>query len=484
MRVIGKGALCAVAPAALVLSLGTAARSASADEPVAASEPRLLSETAEITSVVDAFDEGDIFDLNLTLGFIQSFKHADIRRETDLFQPGLSTGGFTPHSENVASYSQSTSTLMLGADIGIFRDLALIVRLPIILSDSASLGDLNGSSANPQRLQDYNGAQLFTVPFKGPTRSGVDWFSTGLDYAIFNQQRDSTKPTWVLGVEGRWGVGTPLHACNANGVIVSDGTTRTCPDPANPTGANRTPGISRAMITVQGHTVFSRRFGYVEPYTGFWVQADFPESKSSSDYSATDSFSGEIINHPPVLGTFAMGMEVIPWERRDQFQRFVADFRLLGTYHSPGRDYSELFDALGSSQAASLRNPNPGRYMNGVPDPTAQNDYFTGITDELGYSSLGGRVQATIQAGQYLKFNAGVGFTYNQSHLVTSAEPCNPFASVNDIGQAGNCTSNNGTVSTGLPNPNYRDAIDSPGRRFSVDNGTIVDLWINGVVMF
>ena len=76
---------------------------------MAASEPRLLSETAEITSVVDAFDEGDPFDLNLTLGFQQTFKSASIRRESDLFQPGLSTGGFTPHSENVASFSEKTT---------------------------------------------------------------------------------------------------------------------------------------------------------------------------------------------------------------------------------------------------------------------------------------------------------------------------------------------------------------------------------------
>ena len=37
---------------------------------------------------------------------------------------------------------------------------------------------------------------------------------------------------------------------------------------------------------------------------------------------------------------------------------------------------------------------------------------------------------------------------------------------------------------TGIPNPNHRDVIDLPGRRFSVDNTTIVNLWINGVVMF
>src|SRR5580698_4716326 len=125
------------------LGLSTEAR---ADEPVAATEPRLMSETAEVTSVVDAFDKDDPFDLNITLGFEQTWRHADIRRETTLNQPGLSSGRFTAQTENVATYNQQISTLNVGADVGIYRDLALIARLPIILQNAQSLGDLDGSS--------------------------------------------------------------------------------------------------------------------------------------------------------------------------------------------------------------------------------------------------------------------------------------------------------------------------------------------------
>jgi hypothetical protein len=466
---------------ASALGVTLAASVAHADEPVAASEPRLMSETAEVTSVVDAFDKDDPFDLNLTLGFNQSWKHSNIHRETALKQPGLSSGGYVAGTENVASYSRATSKLDVGADIGIYQDLALIFRLPVILSDTQSLGDLDGSSNNPERLQDPSGHQLFTVPFKSPNRSGIDWFSVGLDWAIFNQQRQPSKPTWVVGVEGRFSVGTPLHACNANAAIQ-------CPDPAHPT-VNRDPGLSRGMDTVGAHTVFSRRFGYVEPYSGLWFLADFPQS--NTDYGATDSLQGSVVNHPPLVGTFSMGMEVIPWEHREQFQRFVTDFRLSGTYHSAGRDYSELFDALGSSQAPSLRSANPGAYhqtANGsVADPGVQSVYFSGITDQQAFTSIGAKVSATWQAGEYIKFTAGAGLTYDQSHLITSADACNPnFTS--DAGAAGSChttgsTGNQGVV-TGIPNPNQRPAIDLPGRRFSSDDGTIVDLWISGVVMF
>jgi hypothetical protein len=191
-----------------VLALIGVARPAWADEPVSVREPRLMSETAEITTVADAFDKDDPFDLNLVLGFTQSGAHAKIRRETQLNQAGLATGGFIPASENIASYSSTMSTLLVGADVGIYQDLALILRLPVILSWSQQLGDLDGSSAvAAQRLvdpSDPSGNPLFSVPFKSPTRSGLDYISAGLDWAIYNQQRDETKPTWVIGIEGRF----------------------------------------------------------------------------------------------------------------------------------------------------------------------------------------------------------------------------------------------------------------------------------------
>jgi hypothetical protein len=488
---------CAVAFGAVGL-VALTATPASADEPVAASEPRLLNETAEVTSVVDAFDEGDPFDLHLTVGFMQTWKSANIRRETSLNQPGLTTGNFTNRTENIAAFSQSVSTLDLGADIGIYKDLALIIRLPIILSDSQQLTGLDGSDSpqvQQQRLADPSGqGQLFSLPFKSPTRSGVDWFSVGLDWAIFNQMRDSTKPTWVIGFEGRFGVGTPLHACSDTPITISNPANptdnkRSCPDPTDPTKPDRDPGISRAMTSVGAHTIFSRRFGYVEPYSGLWFLAEFPQDRG--DFGATNNFQGALVNHPPLIGTFAMGMEVIPWERREEFQRLVGDFRVSGTYHSPGREYSELFDALGTSQAPSLRSPNPASYTAGpngtsIADPQAQKVYFTGITDQQAYGSIGAQASATWQAGEYVKFTTGLGYQFNQSHAITSADSCNPDFT-NDSTKAGPCLHNPNTPQqavTGIPNPNHRDSIDLPGRRFSADDTSIWNLWIMGVVMF
>lgn len=475
----------------LLASLGASAV-ARADEPVAAREPRMMSETAEVTSVVDAFDGDDPFDLNLVLGFRQSWKHANIRRESQLPQQGLQTGGFIPATENVASYNSSKSILDVGADIGIYHDLALILRLPVILSWSQSLGDLDGSSAvASQRLGDGMGGQLFSVPFTSPTRSGLDYISAGFDWAIFNQQRDATKPTWVIGIEGRLPIGNPLHACNATG-----GGQPMCFDGSNPTAgihAGVDPGISTGFYSVLAKTIWSRRFGYVEPYSGFWFHADFPSAGSDfGKFNPTQALT----NTPPLRGSFGLGMEVIPYEQREQFQRLDFDFRLKGTYVSPGRDYSELFDALGSSLSPALRQPNPTAYTsnpayNGqssipksIPDQTVTPTYFTGITETQAYGAFTVSTAATWQAGEYIKFQVGGALTYTQNHLITQADPCNPNQGGGSVGAAGPCYNPNTGAVQGVPNPDHRDVLDLPGHRFAVDDSTIIDLFVTGIVMF
>jgi hypothetical protein len=106
--------------------------------------------------------------------------------------------------------------------------------------------------------------------------------------------------------------------------------------------------------------------------------------------------------------------------------------------------------------------------------------YFTGITEEQAYGSFLLSASATWQAGEYIKFTAGSSFTYAQPHLVTAADTCTPNNT--DRNLAGPCANASGVL--GSPNPDHHDIIDLPGHRFSVDDTTIVDLWVMGVVMF
>ena len=111
---------------------------------------------------------------------------------------------------------------------------------------------------------------------------------------------------------------------------------------------SREPGVSRGTTALELHTFLSKRIKYIEPYGGF--RALFEFQNESSDYGQTD-LKGSLVNHPPLRGSMILGLNVIPWEIRDQYQRVTFDFRFTGTYVSEGRDYSELFDALGSTDA-------------------------------------------------------------------------------------------------------------------------------------
>lgn len=245
--------------------------------------------------------------------------------------------------------------------------------------------------------------------------------------------------------------------------------------------------MSRAMYGLDAKTVISRRYGYVEPYTGFEALFEFPRGDSDmGDAVNPGDIKGSLVSLPPITGTFTLGVEVVPWERREAFQRLVFNLHVQGIYSSPGRDYSELFDALGSSTATSLRTPNPGGFIAGaggasVADPTAQKVYFTGITDQAAYGALNLQASATWMAGEYVKFGVGGGVRFNQSHVVTAADPCNPgYAST--PATAGPCVLNGQT--TGIPDPNYHAIIDTPGRRFSVDNTVIGNFNVTATVMF
>jgi hypothetical protein len=497
-----------------------------AEEPRKVSEPSVLREPSEVVQVVDAFDDDDLFDLHLSLGYQSTWKSAKILRESALTDAGFSDGGFSRANLNVAQYSSRVSRLNTRADVGLYKDLALVIRLPIVLSDDRELKGLSGSEKNQGfALAGAPGEQLFQIPFKSPTRSGVEYLAIGLDASPMNQARDSTKPTWLIGIEGRFDVSEPMHACNANPKTLN--TNSGLPagasqvDCANYSDINRNgtggeydsggaagslegtfkggrkPGISRGVTALEGHTIVSRRVKYIEPYGGFRALLEF--QNSGSDYGATD-LKGSLVNHPPLRGTMIFGLNVIPWEIREAFQRLAFDFRFTGTYVSEGRDYSELFDALGTSDAATLRYPNYAEYQAGprqmdgsipsIANPSSQKVYFTGLTDvqQHGVYTLSGSVN--WQVGEFVKFNVGAAYTLTQAHFLTFDQACNPdFAK--DLDKAGPCrgtkTDANGAPKespSGIPNPNYRKVINDPGHRFKVSSSSDVDAWINATVMF
>lgn len=511
-----------VAPLAIVI----VSSSAAASEPRKATERLLLNEPGEITTVVDAFDDGDPFDLNITLGYQHTWKFGKVLRETYLDQGKLSSGGYMADTMNVAKHTGSTSRLNTRVDIGLYKDLALYLRMPIILSDSNKLESLDGSGDNQGFiLQGIGNEQLFSLPFESPKRSGIEYLAVGLDVNIMNQTRDSSKPTWLFGIEGRFNISEPMHACGTESGLNQPGDQVRCAHPSdvnrngvaedyshtdtsgqvhqlegNKSGSRKA-GVSRGTTGLEVHTYVSRRIKYIEPYGGLRALFEFPVS--SSDFGHTN-VKGSPVNNLPMEGWVTLGVQFIPWENREKFHRLTFDLRGEAAYRSEGRDYSPLFDALGGSDALSMRRPNYAKYRENlnrdtqymsrsVVDTSSQRVYVTGLADVQAHGKMRGMGGVTWQAGEFVKFQLGLSYTFEQGHMLTMDQPCNA-AYKGDVTQSGPCrtlrvTTDGGQTNyhftaTGIPNPNYRPAVNMVGRRFKYDDAGTVDLWFNGIVMF
>jgi hypothetical protein len=515
-----------------------------ADEPIQPTEPRVLRDTSvDLLNIADAFDDEDDFDLNLRLGFEHEQRSADIHRETSIAQPGLSSGGYTSDALRVGTYHESTERLLPEINIGVLPDLALKVRMPVILANNRSINNQGPAGSSSLATAGLLGEKLFEVPFTSPTRSGIEYLAVGGDLALMNQFRNPSQPTWVIGVEGRFNVSEAMHACNKN----PESGEESCAYPADinrngtndPLGAaygniagdpegdftgGRGPGVSRGTTAFEGHAYVSKRLKYIEPYSGVSALVEFP--MASSDYGNI-TIEGAPVNHPPLRGTVTAGLVVVPWEVPEKYQRISIDFRVRGTYVSEGRDYSELFDALGSSNASSLRQRNFSSYtvnqVGGVIDPntpsvvdTASNPvYFTGITDVQQHGDYNFSGQFTWMAGKYVQFDLGANLRVVQAHYITFDQACNPDvlkaaadvtgavdnATANAAGVAlgGPCNRQTGTTTTtingqpaeipewtatGVPNPEYRKVINEPGHRYKVDTSFGFSAWLKASVMF
>jgi hypothetical protein len=485
-------------------------RDARALEPLGVTEPDVLREPAEVTRVVDAWEERGGIDLHFTLGYSHNWKRGTILRETQNPEVDARAAQGTVRVP-VAHVSENTSRLNVRAELGLYHDLALILRVPIVLSSSLTLDSQNAASA---ALDGAPGVPLFALPFSSANRSGVEYVGVGVDWGILNQGRDGDSPSLLVGAEGRFMVSEPMHACGPVPVAEGETPSLRCRYPADINrngiggefpvpvsggtqslegdlpGAARRAGVSRGTTGIELHAAISRRFAYLEPYLTLAMLLELPTD--DSDFGAGKAY-GE---HPPLQGRFGAGAELVPWELVEQYQRLSIDMRFIGTYRTRGQDYSELFDALGSSGASSYRRPNFAGYRAnpdidgraGVPsviDVGSERVFPTGLTEVEAHGSYALRLAVRWQAGQYVHFDAGGALALIQSHFITLGAPCDPSRSPAPE-SAGPCAVSGalGPTVLGAPNPRYRPETDQPGRRFLMDTASSIDAWVGATVMF
>jgi hypothetical protein len=330
--------------------------------------------------------------------------------------------------------------------VGIWKDLEFHFGLPLVFAQNEGWEYSQGTDATNSTLQHNclnpdgtltspdcaatgNGeVPLFPIP--GNTyRGGLGNLQFGLKYAFFNQKKDDTKPTWIVGLE--------YEAPTAEKM-----------DPFQPTSSDDRGKIGDRVHKYTLYTVFSRNMGLVEPYFQFHytVPVNGPQWYSNCDHADSSVLGtpgncgtgpwtrAETGMDEPVSTGLFFGTEFTPYEKPELRQRVTVDVRATADYVGTGRYYNEV------------------------------SGLFRRLMKTGEYLQIGGQLGVVASATDYISFKANAGMVYRTNHGLSQET----------LGQDLN---GDGKVdaSVGSPelNPNFDFRSDLVGRRFRIAENSV-----------
>jgi hypothetical protein len=458
----------------------------------------------EGTEIASAFDEDNPWDLFFRIDYAFDVRRAAIKRELS----GSTTPGQVPDTIPVVRdlvMTQTRHVLTPSIQVGLYKDLQLSIALPITISldreyefdqradpcifpggagpatcvnrqNSSTLLDNILPNGVDGRLgydaQDPTtnfGLDSKTV-FRSVGRSGLDTLNIGLTWAPMNQDRDDTKPTWVVGAEFHWSIGKIMKFNRLN--------------PGSETGVS--PGFHEIKLV----TGFSKRTRWAEPFVFFYyqtpvgVRGDKPGDPDGSLF--WDVGFGQKTNHPQAQAGTDFGFEAILYDRPAAKERLSLAFS--GSIHAmfEGKGYSEMWEpfALGGDVASNAMAP-----LAVDADPTRTDDArlpYPGVTTIENYMIFGGQLGLRGQIGEHVKFIASFGFTRDQAHTITLTSAGTDFPACSATVTMGCETPDDDVVTPGTRevNPLHKPIIDTTGRRYIVDETTVLTFMVGGQVLF
>ena len=422
----------------------------------------LPARAAEVTRVVSALDEDDTFDLNLTATWLHDVKSALVNREQET-ATGLAL-------VKDLKYARIRDVLDMRLDFGVLWDVGLHVDAPLVLHDSNHLDFDSGVFAADANMTNSTTISDGILPppsgsshlFSSPTRKGFENLGLGVTWAVFNQRRDDTKPTWTLGFDAKLDVFKDMRY-----------------DPADPNG-NTAVGLGYHQMIWS--TWVSKRFRYFDPYFG--ASYMLPVRTNGSIFQ--NQGGGQTVVNPQQQASVVIGVEQIAWENAARQQRITIEARAHMEEHFAGRNYSEMWEPLAGSSScqagstdltgcrASLDQVAQAPVINGVTQPlTVRGAPFPGVTDIEAYGTFGGDLGLNVQVGPYIRFRSLFGLSVDAPHFITNASP-------GVAGPDGRVNSDNPAQA----NPVYRESIDLPGRRYRIEQSETWHLVVEGSLMF
>jgi len=388
---------------------------------------------AEVTHVMDAFDGGTVWSGSLSLRYEFMHRRSSIVREwvCEKGDPLCPTQTQVLDTKQL-HFSENASVLHLDLRTGLKEDLELYASLPFVLSWQSALNHDTGVSTGNSLVSTGLTSTLFAVPFESARRIGIGDLTAGLKWAPIHAQRESLLPSVVIGAEY-----------------------------LAPTGSARSAGGTGVGGGVHAFTFFtaiSQPIGrIVEPYLMF--------NGTLRVADPTGPFKHLVVTQTRVAPghsmAFAMGAEFSPWGAPGESgSPLRVDIRAMADFITDGRQFSELFDALGTSECSPADQCNQTLYTRTRFDEDPKRT--DGLTDVEQHGRVGGQLSVTYDAHQNLSIRALGAYFFTMSHFITYADAGKDLDGQGNVRWANRLGQNEF-------NPFYNHSYDDFGKRFRVE---------------
>ena len=429
----------------------------------------LPAHAADITNVLSSFDKDQPFGFDLQVSYDRLQHRALINRENhQLANPAdPSSGGIIDVAE--ARFTEVNQKLPIRAAVGLWHDLELHATLPIVLLDARTWGYPGGGITSPGNSSvtnncitgqgDYKcGTSAAAFPASYGTasggstglgsayRAGIGDLTVGAAWAPFNEKRDDTKPTWVIGFDYTY----PLA-----GTI----------NPSKATTTSNTGPLGDGVHRYRPYLAFSKRVGVIDPYVQMEAILPYngPNYYSNCDSPSTQSYAancggGASANggvpywtrpttgeQAPFIGKATFGAEFWAYDDPEHHQYVTIDLRGEGSFISDGRYYNEMSDALGKLL----------------------------YTEQ--YFRVGGHIGINARAAQYVQVKLVAAYYHDTDHFLTNESVGQ------DLNGNGQVDLNNNSQEV---SPNYDFRWDSVGRRFRISQVNDFEVSATGQLTF
>jgi hypothetical protein len=326
---------------------------------------------AQVTDVANAFDERRPFEVDLAPSFSHQQRTTRISREIQ------GTDGSGRAATVLADELQSTETvdrLELRLGIGLYHDLELHLIAPVLMNgkqtwDYAAAGGTGSTlKGNTLNVSGCNGSGLCGAGSSGQKaivaapglsqRGGMGDPTLGLAWSPINQEREARlqpegfpagQPvsTWVLGLDYTAPLFGALDDPSKYGLA------------AGGTSSSTSGSFHRKAHLLSPWTAFSKRFEVADPYLA--LRATLPFASGAYDNCsdtalladvapqncALPAWKGSTGYQPSTSASFTLGTELVAGENTAAQRKFAFDLRGEATWFSPGRNYTQVADALG-----------------------------------------------------------------------------------------------------------------------------------------